>query len=158
MPLTTLTLSSPVTVTVTVRLRHGPNETIPRMQAVLHISVMQSFFFGKGHEPARCEKLRKETTRLRSQILQYDSNASFDHAGDSGGGHGFGGKRVGGAEKTTIAKKIGDYCIACELARLFQDMFSTEGESRVGRRCTNGVGHVGAVLVSGEVDYLGLTH
>lgn len=102
-------------------------------QAVLHISVMQSFFFGKGHEPARCEKLRKETTRLRSQILQYDSAASFDHAGGNGGGHGFGGggKRGGGAEKTTIAKKIGDYCIACELARLFQDMFSTEGESPI---------------------------
>lgn len=96
------------------------------MQAVLHISVMRSFFFGKGHEPARCEKLRKETTRLRSQILQYDSSASFDHVG--GNGHGFGGKRGGGAEKTTIAKKIGDYCIACELARLFQDMFSTEGK------------------------------
>ncbi|CAM9372425.1 unnamed protein product, partial [Scytosiphon promiscuus] len=76
--------------------------------AVLHISVMQSFFSGKGHEPARCEKLRKETTKLRSQILQYDPNATFD-------------------EKTTaVAKKIGDYCIACELARLFKDMFSTE--------------------------------
>lgn len=99
------------------------------MQAVLHISVMQSFFFGKGHEPARCEKLRKETTRLRSQILQYDSTASFDHAGANGAGHGLGGKRGGGAEKTAIAKKIGEYCIACELARLFHDMFSTEGES-----------------------------
>eukprot|EP00903_Cladosiphon_okamuranus_P012221 g11461.t1 len=96
------------------------------LQAVLHISVMQSFFFGKGHEPARCEKLRKETTRLRSQILQYDSTASFDQAGENGAGQGFGGKRGGGAEKTTIAKKIGDYCIACELARLFHDMFSTE--------------------------------
>lgn len=101
------------------------------MQAVLHISVVQSFFFGKGHEPTRCEKLRKETTKLRSQILQYDSTASFDHAGGDGRGHGFagGGTRGWGAEKTTIAKKIGDYCIACELARLFQDMFSTEGES-----------------------------
>lgn len=119
------------------------------MQAVLHISVMQSFFFGKGHDPTRCEKLRKETTRLRSQILQYDSTASFDHVGANGGGHGFGGgggKRGWGTEKTAIAKKIGDYCIACELARLFHDMFSTEGEARVSRLCATGCnGDVGAV-------------
>lgn len=91
-------------------------------QAVLHISVMQSFFFGKGHEPARCEKLRKETTRLRSQILQYDATVSFDLGG--------GGQRGGveGSGKSSGAKKLGDYCIACELARLFDDMFSTEGK------------------------------
>lgn len=96
-------------------------------QAVLHISVVQSFFFGKGHDPARCEKLRKETSKLRSQILQYDSTASFDHSGVND--HGGGGKKGGWttAEQTPIAKKIGNYCIACELARLFQDMFSTEG-------------------------------
>lgn len=101
------------------------------IQAVLHISVMQSFFSGKGHEPARCEKLRKETTKLRSQILQYDPNATFDHAGaNGGGGGGGGGGRVAVVEEktTAVAKKIGDYCIACELARLFKDMFSTEGE------------------------------
>lgn len=101
-------------------------------QAVLHISVMQSFFFGKGHEPARCEKLRKETSKLRSQILQYDSNASFDHSGVNCG------VKSGGwapAELTPIAKKIGSYCIACELARLFQDMFSTEGKLWVFSRC-----------------------
>lgn len=93
--------------------------------------MMQSFFSEKGHEPARCEKLRKETTKLRSQILQYDSNASFDnHPGAGGGGAGGGGKDGGGSEKMTIAKKIGEYCIACELARLFHDMFSTEGEPR----------------------------
>ncbi|CAM9463768.1 unnamed protein product [Ectocarpus sp. 13 AM-2016] len=97
------------------------------LQAVLHISVMQSFFSEKGHEPARCEKLRKETTKLRSQILQYDSNASFEnHPGAGGGGAGGGGKDGVGSEKMTIAKKIGEYCIACELARLFHDMFSTE--------------------------------
>lgn len=86
---------------------------------------MQSFFFEKGHEPAKCEKLRKETARLRCQILQYDANASFDSGGAGGGGRWGGG--VDGRAKSNAAKKLGGYCIACELARLFEDMFSTEG-------------------------------
>lgn len=88
---------------------------------------MQSFFFEKGHEPAKCEKLRKETARLRSQILQYDANASFDSCGGGGGGR-WGGGLDKGSGKSNGAKKLGDYCIACELARLFEDMFSTEGD------------------------------
>lgn len=87
---------------------------------------MQSFFFANGHDPVRCEKLRKETARLRSQIRQFDSNAPSDVLGGGGaaggGGHGAGGRRSGPG-----AKKLGEYCIACELARLFQDMFSAEG-------------------------------
>lgn len=109
---------------------------------------MQSFFFGKGHDPVRCEKLRKETSKLRSQILQYDSTASFDDSGVNGDG---GGGKNGGwatAQQTPIAKKIGNYCIACELARLFQDMFSTEGGSRVfSRYWRGGVGWRGMAFV-----------
>lgn len=99
--------------------------------------MMQSFFIEKGHDPAKCEKLRKETTRLRSQILQYDSKAPSDAPGSGGGGSGIsggggGGGKGGGGDgsggKSGNAKKLGDYCIACELARLFEDMFSTEGE------------------------------
>lgn len=89
---------------------------------------MQSFFSEKGHEPAKCEKLRKETTRLKSQILQYDLKASFDMLGGGRGGgasKGIGGSDGGG--KPNGAKKLGDYCIACELARLFEDMYSAEG-------------------------------
>lgn len=78
---------------------------------------MKSFFFGKGHDPTRCEKLRKETSKLRSQILQYDASTSLDvPAGDS--------SRSG---RSAGVKKLGDYCIACELSKLFQDMFSTDG-------------------------------
>lgn len=108
---------------------------------MLHISVMQSFFFGKGHEPARCEKLRKETARLRSQILQYDADASLDSGGSAGRGGKGGGLETAAAAaaatageepgKSNSTKKLGDYCIACELARLFEDMFSTEGAAFV---------------------------
>lgn len=92
---------------------------------------MQSFFFGNGHEPTRCENLRKETARLRAQILQFDGNASFDGLNGGDGGDSAAAKgQEGIGRKSGTAKKLGDYCIACELARLFQDMFSTEGDEK----------------------------
>lgn len=93
---------------------------------------MQSFFFTNGHDPVRCEKLRKETSRLRSQIRQFDPDATFGLPGGSsgggGGGDGGGGNGGGGGRKSgSGAKKLGEYCMACELARLFRDMFSASG-------------------------------
>ncbi|CAM9480760.1 unnamed protein product [Discosporangium mesarthrocarpum] len=85
-------------------------------QAMLHTSVVQSFFLRNGHEQSRCEQLRNEIPKLVSQIQQLAS---------SSGGGGVGASSDGG-EDAPVNNKLKDYCLPCELSKLFKDILSKE--------------------------------
>ncbi|CAM9684348.1 unnamed protein product, partial [Choristocarpus tenellus] len=98
------------------------------LQAMLHTSVVQSFFLGKGHERARCKKLREEIPRLARQIQLLAPSSPGEELVASTTGDFSGSSGTGGVDRKEdpSTNKLKDYCIACELSKLFEDMFSTE--------------------------------